>query len=85
VPDFNCHKNTAAKVCASTASIAIFRSSDNPSTPFFSAQRMALTVAHVGYVFMLQRVKILLIAHLPEVVSNCLKLTLVLPENLRYQ
>jgi len=40
----------AAKTCGSTASIAILHSLDTPSTPFFSAQKMALTVAHVGCV-----------------------------------
>jgi protein phosphatase PTC6 len=48
--DRNLEAEAAAKVCGSTASIAILHSLDNPSTPFFSAQRMALTVAHVGYV-----------------------------------
>ncbi|KAI0255683.1 hypothetical protein BJV78DRAFT_1172487 [Lactifluus subvellereus] len=38
----------AAEVCGSTASIAILHSLDSPSTLFFSAQKMALTVAHVG-------------------------------------
>ncbi|KAI9512853.1 phosphatase 2C-like domain-containing protein [Russula earlei] len=46
--DRNLEAEAAAKVCGSTASIAILHSLDNPSTPFFSAQRMALTVAHVG-------------------------------------
>jgi len=46
--DRNLEAEAAAKVCGSTASIAILHSLDSPSTPFFSAQRIALTVAHVG-------------------------------------
>ncbi|KAI0257438.1 phosphatase 2C-like domain-containing protein [Lactifluus subvellereus] len=46
--DRNLKAEAAAKVCGSTASIAILHSLDSPSTPFFSARRMALTVAHVG-------------------------------------
>ncbi|KAI0004218.1 phosphatase 2C-like domain-containing protein [Russula compacta] len=46
--DRNLEAEAAAKVCGSTASIVILHSLDSPSTPFFSAQRMALTVAHVG-------------------------------------
>ncbi|KAI0067790.1 protein serine/threonine phosphatase 2C [Artomyces pyxidatus] len=38
----------AAKVCGSTASVAILHSLDAPSTPFFASQKLALTVAHVG-------------------------------------
>jgi len=46
--DRNLEAEAAAKTCGSTASIAILHSLDSPPTPFFSAQRMALTVAHVG-------------------------------------
>ncbi|KAF8506992.1 phosphatase 2C-like domain-containing protein [Russula emetica] len=46
--DRNLEAEAAAKVCGSTASIAILQSLDSPSTPFFSAQRVALTIAHVG-------------------------------------
>jgi len=46
--DRNLQAEAAAKTCGSTASIAILHSLDNPSAPFFSAQKMALTVAHVG-------------------------------------
>lgn len=48
--DRNLEAEAAAKVCGSTASVAILHSLDSPSTPFFSAQKVALTVAHVGYV-----------------------------------
>jgi protein phosphatase PTC6 len=50
--DRNLEADAAAKECGSTASIAILHSLDSPSTPFFLAQRMAVTVAHVGYVFL---------------------------------
>ncbi|KAI0307920.1 phosphatase 2C-like domain-containing protein [Multifurca ochricompacta] len=46
--DRNLEAEAAAKVCGSTASIAVLHSLDAPSTPFFSAKMMALTVAHVG-------------------------------------
>ena len=48
--DRNLQAEAAAKVCGSTASIAILHSLDSPSTPFFLAQRIALTIAHVGCV-----------------------------------
>ena len=48
--DRNLEAEAAAKVCGSTASVAILHSLDSPSTPFFLAQSIALTVAHVGYV-----------------------------------
>jgi hypothetical protein len=54
--DRNLEAEAAAKVCGSTASIAILHSLDSPSTPFFSAQRIALTVAHVGYAFDIPRI-----------------------------
>jgi protein phosphatase PTC6 len=37
-----------AQQCGATASVAIFHSLDSPATPFFSAQQVALTVAHCG-------------------------------------
>ncbi|KAH9175475.1 protein serine/threonine phosphatase 2C [Lactarius sanguifluus] len=46
--DRNLEAEAAAKVCGSTASVAILHSLDAPSTPFFSAQKIALTVVHVG-------------------------------------
>ncbi|KAI0283384.1 phosphatase 2C-like domain-containing protein [Russula aff. rugulosa BPL654] len=46
--DRNLDAEAAAKACGSTASIAILQSLDSPSAPFFSAQRVALTIAHVG-------------------------------------
>ena len=46
--DRNLEAEAAAKVCGSTASVAILHSLDIPSTPFFYAQKIALTVVHVG-------------------------------------
>ncbi|KAI0274736.1 protein serine/threonine phosphatase 2C [Gloeopeniophorella convolvens] len=46
--DRNLEAEAAAKVCGSTASIAILHSLDAPATPFFTSERIALTVAHVG-------------------------------------
>ncbi|KAF9056492.1 phosphatase 2C-like domain-containing protein [Panaeolus papilionaceus] len=37
-----------ALTCGATASVAILQSLDTPTTPFFSADRLALTVAHCG-------------------------------------
>jgi len=37
-----------AQSCGATASVAILHSLDVPGTPFFSANRLALTVAHCG-------------------------------------
>lgn len=37
-----------AKTCGATASVALLHSLDIPATPFFAAQKVALTVAHVG-------------------------------------
>ncbi len=51
--DRNLEAEAAAKVCGSTASIAILHSLDAPATPFFSAQKIALTVAHVGCAYFL--------------------------------
>lgn len=36
------------QTCGATASVALLHSLDAPATPFFSAKRLALTVAHVG-------------------------------------
>ncbi|KAI0034260.1 phosphatase 2C-like domain-containing protein [Vararia minispora EC-137] len=46
--DRNLSGEPAAKESGSTASIAILHSLDAPFTPFYSSQRLALTVAHVG-------------------------------------
>ncbi|KZP16861.1 protein serine/threonine phosphatase 2C [Athelia psychrophila] len=37
-----------AKACGATSSVAIFHSLDAPASPFFSCQKLALTVAHCG-------------------------------------
>jgi len=37
-----------AKMCGATASVAILHSLDIPARPFFSSQKLALTVAHCG-------------------------------------
>ncbi|KAJ3734723.1 phosphatase 2C-like domain-containing protein [Lentinula guzmanii] len=37
-----------SQTCGATASVAIMQSLDSPATPFFSAKRLALTVAHCG-------------------------------------
>ncbi|KAJ3870243.1 phosphatase 2C-like domain-containing protein [Lentinula novae-zelandiae] len=37
-----------SQTCGATASVAILQSLDAPATPFFSANRLALTVAHCG-------------------------------------
>jgi hypothetical protein len=47
--DKNLSADSVAQLCGATASIAIFQSLDAPATPFFSAQKLALTVAHCGY------------------------------------
>ena len=49
--DRNLTEEPLAKISGSTASVAILHSLDAPSSPFFSSQKLALTVAHVGYVF----------------------------------
>ncbi|KZT05883.1 protein serine/threonine phosphatase 2C [Laetiporus sulphureus 93-53] len=38
----------AAQDCGATASVVLLQSLDNPVNPFFSSERLALTVAHVG-------------------------------------
>ncbi|TFY63446.1 hypothetical protein EVJ58_g3261 [Rhodofomes roseus] len=38
----------AARDCGATASVVLLQCLDNPVTPFFTAQNVALTVAHVG-------------------------------------
>ncbi|KIP12483.1 hypothetical protein PHLGIDRAFT_498487 [Phlebiopsis gigantea 11061_1 CR5-6] len=38
----------AAKECGATASVVLLHSLDNPPLPFFTAEKLALTVAHVG-------------------------------------
>ncbi|KAF9076163.1 phosphatase 2C-like domain-containing protein [Rhodocollybia butyracea] len=37
-----------SQTCGATASVAILQSLDAPATPFFSAERLALTIAHCG-------------------------------------
>ncbi|KAG9314268.1 phosphatase 2C-like domain-containing protein [Chiua virens] len=37
-----------AKMCGATASVAILHSLDDPARPFFSSEKLALTVAHCG-------------------------------------
>ncbi|EJD04167.1 protein serine/threonine phosphatase 2C [Fomitiporia mediterranea MF3/22] len=37
-----------SKTCGATASVALLQSLDVPATPFFAAETVALTVAHVG-------------------------------------
>lgn len=46
--DRNLSTDDVAQSCGATASVAILHSLDAPATPFFSAQRIALTVAHCG-------------------------------------
>ncbi|KIM47897.1 hypothetical protein M413DRAFT_439591, partial [Hebeloma cylindrosporum] len=46
--DKNLSADSVAQLCGATASVAIFQSLDAPATPFFSAQKLALTVAHCG-------------------------------------
>ncbi|KAF9474097.1 protein serine/threonine phosphatase 2C [Pholiota conissans] len=46
--DKNMSSDTAAQTCGATSSVALLQSLDAPSTPFFSAQKLALTVAHCG-------------------------------------
>ena len=40
-----------AQTCGATASVALLHSLDIPSTPFYAAKRVALTVAHCGCVW----------------------------------
>ncbi|XP_006454624.1 hypothetical protein AGABI2DRAFT_176112 [Agaricus bisporus var. bisporus H97] len=46
--DKNLSADDTAEACGATASVAIFHSLDNPSTTFFSADELSLTVAHCG-------------------------------------
>lgn len=39
-----------AKTCGATASVALLHSLDVPSTPFYAAKTIGLTVAHCGWV-----------------------------------
>ena len=48
--DRNLSSEPAAKTSGSTASVAIIHTLDAPFRPFFSAEKVALTVAHVGSV-----------------------------------
>ncbi|KAJ7786192.1 phosphatase 2C-like domain-containing protein [Mycena metata] len=46
--DRNLSADTGAQSCGATASVAILHSLDSPATPFFSSNKVALTVAHCG-------------------------------------
>ncbi|TFK36826.1 phosphatase 2C-like domain-containing protein [Crucibulum laeve] len=46
--DRNLSSDKVAQTCGATASVTILHSLDTPTTPFFSAQQLALTVAHCG-------------------------------------
>ncbi|RDB28370.1 Protein phosphatase 2C 4 [Hypsizygus marmoreus] len=46
--DRNLSTDVVSQTCGATASVAILHSLDAPATPFFSAQKLSLTVAHVG-------------------------------------
>ncbi|KAJ7492734.1 phosphatase 2C-like domain-containing protein [Mycena latifolia] len=46
--DRNLSGDNVAQSCGATASVAILHSLDSPATPFFSSQKLALTVAHCG-------------------------------------
>ncbi|KAJ6621618.1 phosphatase 2C-like domain-containing protein [Mycena sp. CBHHK59/15] len=46
--DRNLSADQMAQSCGATASVAILHSLDSPATPFFSSQKLALTVAHCG-------------------------------------
>lgn len=39
-----------AKECGATASVVLLQTLDNPVRPFFTSEKLALTVAHVGCV-----------------------------------
>jgi hypothetical protein len=51
--DRNLSEEPEAKQSGSTASVAIMHSLDTPFTPFYSSQKLAMTVVHVGYVLAL--------------------------------
>ncbi|KAG6841926.1 hypothetical protein C0991_005106 [Blastosporella zonata] len=46
--DRNLSSDPISQSCGATASIALLHSLDAPATPFFAAQKLALTVAHCG-------------------------------------
>lgn len=46
--DRNLSSEEATQTCGATASVALLHSLDAPATPFFSAKKLALTVAHCG-------------------------------------
>lgn len=46
--DKNLSIDDSAECCGATSSVAIFHSLDAPSTAFFSADKLSLTVAHCG-------------------------------------
>ncbi|KAJ2920813.1 hypothetical protein H1R20_g16280, partial [Candolleomyces eurysporus] len=46
--DHNLSSDPMSQACGATASVALLHSLDAPATPFFSAKKLALTVAHCG-------------------------------------
>jgi len=46
--DRNLSSDETAQTCGATASVAILQSLDTPATPFCSAKKVAVTVAHCG-------------------------------------
>ncbi|EAU92668.2 hypothetical protein CC1G_01713 [Coprinopsis cinerea okayama7 len=46
--DKNLSVDPVSQTCGATASVALLHSLDAPATPFFAAQKLALTVAHCG-------------------------------------
>ncbi|KAG6832307.1 hypothetical protein H0H92_003540 [Tricholoma furcatifolium] len=46
--DRNLSSDSVSQSCGATASVALLHSLDAPATPFFAADRLALTVAHCG-------------------------------------
>jgi len=46
--DRNLSTDKVSQTCGATASVALLHSLDAPATPFFSAETLALTVAHCG-------------------------------------
>ncbi|KAL0951351.1 hypothetical protein HGRIS_008055 [Hohenbuehelia grisea] len=46
--DRNLSSDPVAQKCGATASVAILHTLDDPPVPFFAAEQVALTVAHVG-------------------------------------
>ena len=67
--DRNLSSEPAAKTSGSTASVAIIHTLDAPFRPFFSAEKVALTVAHVGSVTLSHRHLMLKLA--PVILGCC--------------